>query len=53
MLPLLENPGMVIHPPILFLGYAGYAVPFAFARIPDERYTVQRVTQATTCLRSD
>jgi cytochrome c-type biogenesis protein CcmF len=31
MLPLLENPGMVIHPPILFLGYAGYAVPFAFA----------------------
>ncbi len=31
MLPLLENPGMVIHPPILFLGYAGYALPFAFA----------------------
>jgi cytochrome c-type biogenesis protein CcmF len=31
MLPLLENPGMVIHPPILFLGYAGYTVPFAFA----------------------
>ena len=31
MLPLLENPGMVIHPPILFLGYAGYALPLAFA----------------------
>jgi cytochrome c-type biogenesis protein CcmF len=31
MLPLLENPGMVIHPPVLFLGYAGYTVPFAFA----------------------
>ncbi len=31
MLPLLENPGMVVHPPILFLGYAGYTVPFAFA----------------------
>ena len=31
MLPLLENPGMVVHPPVLFLGYAGYTIPFAFA----------------------
>ncbi len=31
MLPLLQNPGMVFHPPVLFLGYAGYTVPFAFA----------------------
>jgi len=31
MLPLLENPGMVLHPPVLFLGYAAYTVPFAFA----------------------
>ena len=31
MLPLLENPGMVVHPPVLFLGYASYTVPFAFA----------------------
>jgi cytochrome c-type biogenesis protein CcmF len=31
MLPLLENPGMVIHPPVLFLGYAGYSLPLAFA----------------------
>ena len=31
MLPLLENPGMILHPPVLFLGYAGYTVPFAFA----------------------
>lgn len=29
MLPLLENPGMVIHPPVLFLGYAAYTIPFA------------------------
>lgn len=29
--PLLENPAMVIHPPVLFLGYAMYTVPFAFA----------------------
>ena len=28
--PILENPGMVIHPPIVFLGYAAYSVPFAF-----------------------
>jgi len=27
--PLLENPGMIYHPPTLFLGYAGYTVPFA------------------------
>ena len=30
ILPILENPGMVIHPPIVFLGYAVYSVPFAF-----------------------
>ena len=27
--PLLQNPWMAIHPPVLFLGYAGLAVPFA------------------------
>lgn len=30
LLPALENPGMLIHPPVLFLGYALYSVPFAF-----------------------
>lgn len=29
--PVLQDPGMVIHPPVLFLGYAGFAIPFAFA----------------------
>jgi cytochrome c-type biogenesis protein CcmF len=29
--PLLENIGMVIHPPTLLFGYAGFTVPFAFA----------------------
>jgi len=29
--PLLQNPGMIFHPPILFLGYVGFSVPFAFA----------------------
>jgi cytochrome c-type biogenesis protein CcmF len=29
--PQLQNPGMVIHPPMLYLGYIGIAVPFAFA----------------------
>ncbi len=29
--PLLQNPLMVIHPPTLYLGFVGYAVPFAFA----------------------
>lgn len=31
MSPLLENPAMIIHPPILFLGYAAYTLPFAMA----------------------
>lgn len=29
--PLLQNPGMLFHPPALFLGYVGLSVPFAFA----------------------
>ncbi|WP_094605736.1 hypothetical protein SPSIL_006260 [Sporomusa silvacetica DSM 10669] len=29
--PLLKDPWMVVHPPVLFLGYAGLAVPFAYA----------------------
>ncbi|MBI2679773.1 MAG: heme lyase CcmF/NrfE family subunit, partial [Candidatus Solibacter usitatus] len=29
--PLLQYPAMVIHPPILYLGYIGFVVPFAFA----------------------
>ena len=29
--PLLQNPWMVIHPPVMFIGYASLAVPFAFA----------------------
>ena len=29
--PLLENPMMIIHPPILLAGYVGFTIPFAFA----------------------
>lgn len=29
--PLLQDPGMIIHPPMLYVGYVGFAVPFAFA----------------------
>ncbi|MEM8529921.1 MAG: cytochrome c biogenesis protein CcsA [Chloroflexota bacterium] len=29
--PTLQNPWMLIHPPILFVGYALLAIPFAFA----------------------
>lgn len=31
MNPMLQNPGMVIHPVTLYLGYVGFTVPFAFA----------------------
>lgn len=27
--PLLQNIGMIAHPPLLFMGYAGFAIPFA------------------------
>jgi cytochrome c-type biogenesis protein CcmF len=42
--PLLQYPEMVIHPPMLYLGYVGFSVPFAFAlgalmmRYPGERW---------------
>jgi len=31
MVPSLQNPYMLAHPPLLYLGYVGLAVPFAFA----------------------
>ena len=31
MNPLLQDPGMVIHPPMLYMGYVGFSVAFAFA----------------------
>ena len=40
--PLLQNPGMIFHPPLLFLGYGGFAIPTclalaqALSREPDE-----------------
>ncbi|HHI77092.1 MAG TPA: heme lyase CcmF/NrfE family subunit [Gammaproteobacteria bacterium] len=29
--PLLQDPGLVFHPPMLYMGYVGFAIPFAFA----------------------
>ena len=29
--PLLQDPGLVMHPPLLYLGYVGFSVAFAFA----------------------
>jgi len=29
--PLLQDPAFAIHPPMLYLGYVGFSVPFAFA----------------------
>ncbi len=50
--PLLQYPEMVIHPPLLYLGYVGFSVPFAFAlgalmmRYPGEKWI--KVTRAWT-----
>ncbi|MGM9485537.1 heme lyase CcmF/NrfE family subunit [Roseateles sp. NT4] len=43
--PLLQDPGMAAHPPLLYMGYVGFAVGFAFAVAalledePDTRWT--------------
>ncbi|PKM15059.1 MAG: c-type cytochrome biogenesis protein CcmF [Gammaproteobacteria bacterium HGW-Gammaproteobacteria-2] len=29
--PLLQDPGLIVHPPMLYTGYVGFAVAFAFA----------------------
>ncbi len=29
--PLLQDPGMAIHPPLLFMGYIGFSIPFALS----------------------
>jgi len=29
--PLLQDPGLIIHPPMLYIGYVGFSVAFAFA----------------------
>ena len=55
--PLLQYPEMVIHPPMLYLGYVGFAVPFAFAlgalimKYPGEKWIhiTRRWTMVTWC----
>ena len=29
--PLLQDPGLIFHPPMLYMGYVGFSVAFAFA----------------------
>ena len=55
--PLLQYPEMVIHPPMLYLGYVGFTIPFAFAlgalamRYPGEKWIhiTRRWTMVTWC----
>jgi cytochrome c-type biogenesis protein CcmF len=58
--PLLQYPAMAIHPPMLYLGYVGFTVPFAFAiaslitRQPGESWihTTRRWTLVTWLFQS-
>ena len=58
--PLLQYPEMVIHPPMLYLGYTGFTVPFAFAmaallgRYPGEKWIhiTRRWTMVAWCFQS-
>jgi cytochrome c-type biogenesis protein CcmF len=55
--PLLQYPEMVIHPPMLYMGYVGFTVPFAFAlgalimKYPGEKWIqiTRRWTMVTWC----
>ncbi len=55
--PLLQYPEMVIHPPMLYLGYVGFTIPFAFAlgalimKYPGEKWIhiTRRWTMVTWC----
>jgi len=44
--PLLRHPGMIFHPPAMYVGYVGLAVPFAFALAALVTGRVQRWTRA-------
>jgi cytochrome c-type biogenesis protein CcmF len=50
--PLLRHPGMIIHPPMLYLGFVSFVIPFAFAiaalvtRRTDDRWI--RITRRWT-----
>ncbi len=52
--PMLQNPGMIIHPITLYFGYIGFTVPFAFAiaalitRQTDDRWI--KITRKWTVL---
>lgn len=52
--PLLRHPGMIIHPPMLYLGFVGFVIPFAFAiaalvaRRTDDRWI--RITRRWTLI---
>jgi len=55
--PLLQYPEMVIHPPMLYLGYVGFSIPFCFAlgalmmRYPGEKWIkVTRIWTMVTWL---
>src|ERR1041385_2150004 len=56
--PSLQNPYMVAHPPMLYLGYVGLAIPYAFAAgallsgRTDERWIVATRRSATAFLHS-
>jgi len=58
--PLLQYYEMVIHPPILYLGYTGFTVPFAFAmaallsRYPGEKWIhiTRRSTMVAWCFQT-
>ena len=52
--PLLQDPDMVLHPPLLYMGYVGFSVSFAFCRARTRKMcgSVPRVTAMRLPLRS-
>src|SRR5437879_1271400 len=50
--PQLQNPGMVFHPPMLYLGYISITIPFAFAiaALLSKRLDTDWLVAIRTCL---
>src|SRR3546814_5181994 len=54
--PLLQDIGLIFHPPLLYMGYVGFSVAFAFAirseEHPSELQSLMRISYAVVCLKN-
>ncbi|MHC4256444.1 MAG: heme lyase CcmF/NrfE family subunit [Planctomycetota bacterium] len=49
--PLLQHPAMVLHPPTLFIGYAAFVIPFAWAYASLKSLSIEKSTSFVSQVR--